>query len=467
MDSTAAVSLEEPLRSHSALEELSLLSRLAGPIALANAGHALMGVVSTAVMGRVGAAEQGAVGLGNGLFFTVTALGMGLMMGLDPLISQAFGAGEPVRARQLFWQGFYLAILASLVLTLPVAAMPAMLSHAGVDPEVAAAASRYLWWRLPSLLPIILFFGARSYLQAAGRPQALVWAMGLANLVNFATVVLFALGGAVLPAWAGPLRAVPAMGAVGAAIATNLCVVLQVAVALYAIWRIRLPAGAVIDRHPVVEDLYRSFKLGLPVGLQMVAEVGLFAFVGLLAGRLGKEGLAAHQVALTYASFSFCIALGIGEAGSVRVGWAIGARDSEAARRSGLTAFAAAALFMTVPALAFLIIPEQLAWLMTDKPEVVPVAAALFTVTAVFQIADGVQAVGSGVLRGAGDTRAGFIANIAGYYCVGLPLAILLGLKLGGGIVGLWWGLCAGLFVVAAVLFRRFWRLTGRRVEPL
>ncbi|MHB8873276.1 MAG: MATE family efflux transporter [Myxococcaceae bacterium] len=466
MDSATDIVAEGQLRSDGALAELSLLSRLAGPIALANAGHALMGVVSTAVMGRVGAAEQGAVGLGNGLFFTVTALGLGLMMGLDPLISQAFGARQPVRARQLFWQGVYLALAASAVLALPIALMPLVLSRVGMDPEIVSAASSYLWWRLPSLLPIILFFGARSYLQAAGRPQALVWATGLANAVNLCAVTLFALGGSVLPSWAGPLRAIPAMGATGAAVATDLCMLMQLGVLLVAIRRVKLPA-LLPDRRPVGADMLRAFKLGLPVGLQVLAEVGLFAFVGLLAGRLGKESLAAHQVAITYASFSFCIALGIGEAGSVRVGWAIGARDSEAARRSGLVAFAAAALFMTIPALAFLLIPEQLALLMTDKPEVVPVAVALFTVTAVFQIADGVQAVGSGVLRGAGDTRAGFIANMIGYYAVGLPLAMVLGLWLAHGVVGLWWGLCAGLFIVALVLFRRFWRLTGRPVAPL
>lgn len=467
MERTADIAVEGQARSAGALDELAVLARLALPISVANAGHALMGLVSTAVMGRVSAAAQGAVGLGNGLFFTFAAFGMGLMMGLDPLVSQAFGAGNPARARHLYWQGVTLAALASAAIAVPLALVPLALGRTGVDPEVAAQAGRYLWWRLPCLLPLFLFFGARSYLQATGRPQALVWATGIANLVNLGLVSLLARGGEALPVWLGPLRAVPPLGASGAAIATDVCICVQLAVAAFAIGRFRLPAGARPSRRPVRADLSRAFGLGLPVGLQAVAEVGLFAFVGLLAGRMGSAGLAAHQVAITYASLTFCIALGIGEAGSVRVGWAIGARDSFSARRSGLVAFAAAAGFMTLPSVALLVAPGPLAWLMTDKPEVVRVAMALFAVTAAFQIADGVQAVGSGVLRGAGDTRAGFVANLVGYYGLGLPLAVVLGVWFRGGVVGLWWGLCGGLVVVAGVLFRRFWRLTRRPVAPL
>ena len=199
----------------------------------------------------------------------------------------------------------------------------------------------------------------------------------------------------------------------------------------------------------------------------MAAEVGVFALVGLLIGRFGDEALAAHQLALAMASFTYCFAVGIGEAGSVLVGWGIGARDTPAARRAGLLSFAAGSSFMSLCALAFWLFPGPLARLFSNEPSVVAAAAPLLAVAAVFQISDGVQAVGAGVLRGAGDTRYSFIANVLGHYAVGLPLALLLGFRLGYGVVGLWWGLCAGLTAVAAALFFRFWTRSSRHIEPL
>jgi MATE family multidrug resistance protein len=199
----------------------------------------------------------------------------------------------------------------------------------------------------------------------------------------------------------------------------------------------------------------------------MAAEVGVFALAGLLAGRLGPVPLAAHQIALTYGSFTFNAAVGIGNAGSVRVGWAVGARDPARARRSGLAAFGTGAAFMSLGAIAFLLFARPLARLMTDQPEVVAAAAPLLAVAALFEVSDGVQGVGAGVLRGAGDTRFTFVANMVGHYLVGLPVAILLGMVLGGGVVGLWWGLCAGLTAVAVALVLRFWRLSRRAIAPV
>jgi MATE family multidrug resistance protein len=199
----------------------------------------------------------------------------------------------------------------------------------------------------------------------------------------------------------------------------------------------------------------------------MGAEVGVFALVGVLAGRLGQMPIAAHQVAISLASFTFCFAIGIGNAGSVRVGWAIGARDTAAARRSGLVAFATGATIMTLSAVCFWLAPRQLAALLSDRPDVIAASVPLLAVAAAFQISDGIQAVGSGVLRGAGDTRFAFAANFVGHYAIGLPIAIALGLWWSRSVIGLWWGLCAGLTAVAVALLSRFWRLSSREIVPL
>ncbi|GAC1597156.1 MAG: hypothetical protein NVS4B10_06660 [Myxococcales bacterium] len=240
----------------------------------------------------------------------------------------------------------------------------------------------------------------------------------------------------------------------------------QLGVLIHAFRGLAVP-GPFVRRAPHGDDLRRALRVGLPVALQMGAEVSVFALVGLLAGRLGEDALAAHQVAISLASFTFCFALGIGQAGSVRVGRAVGARDTPAARRSGLCAFAMGAAFMLVAALSFWLFPEALAGLLSDQPSVVRASVPLFAVAAVFQISDGVQGVGAGVLRGAGDTRFAFVANVFGHYAVGLPIALLLGFGYHRGIFGLWWGLCAGLSAVAAILLARFVRISSREIVPL
>ena len=207
--------------------------------------------------------------------------------------------------------------------------------------------------------------------------------------------------------------------------------------------------------------------MGIPIGLHFGAEVGVFALAGFLAGRLGADSLAAHQVALTVSSVTFTFAMGIGNAGSVRVGLAVGAGDTPGARRAGLLAFAAGVAFMGCAALTYVLFPRQIVALLTNAPDIAALAVPLFMVAAVFQVSDGLQGVGAGVLRGAGDSRFTFTANVVGHYLVGLPLALFLGFSMRLGILGIWWGLCAGLTAVAAALVWRFLRVSGREIVPL
>ena len=440
--------------------ELRKLLRLAAPIAFAQAGYALMGLVDTAVVGRLGAASLGAVGLANGLFLGVAIIGLGAMMGLDPLFSQALGAGDEERARGLIWQGLWLSVAVTLLLALPIAALPFLLEPSGIEPVVAREARLFLWLRLPGLWPMLAFAALRAYLQAAGRLRSLVIATVVANLANLGLDIVLVFG----------KLGFPALGAPGAGLATSICSFLQLAVLAHEIWgptQPRADRGQLRMVSPDPRDLRKALAVGIPVGLQMGAEVGIFSLVGLLAGRLGARALAAHQVAISLASFTFCAALGIGQAGSVRVGWAVGARDTPAARRAGLAAFAGGAAIMSVSALLFWLIPGPLARLLSDQQEVIAASVPLLAVCAFFQLSDGVQGVGAGVLRGAGDIRYPFLANLVGHYAIGLPVAIWLGLRMGMGVNGLWWGLCAGLTAVAIALLTRFLRLSSREIAPL
>ncbi len=448
-------------------EELSALGRLALPLALANAAQSFMGVVDTAILGRAGAAPQGGTGLANAVFWSFTMLAGGLMMGLDPLISQAVGAGDRARARHLLWQGVWLAGAVAAVLAVPVGLVPRLLEPLGVPAETARQATGYLHMRLPSLPFILFFYAARSYLQAHGGARAVLVTAVAANLVHIPVDLLLIFGGASLPAWSGPLRLVPAMGAAGSGLATTLSFAFQTGLMGLAIRWTGLDRPVKGLRRAAPAELRRAARVGLPVGLHMGAEVWVFTLVAFLAARLGTEAMAAHQIAIAVASFSFNATIGIGNAGSVRVGWAVGARDTAAARRAGLTAFGAGAAFMSLVGLSFVLFSGPLARLMTDQPAVMAVAAPLMMVAGVFQISDGIQGVGAGVLRGAGDTRFTFLANMVGHWAVGLPVALALGLGLHWGVTGLWWGLCTGLTAVAIGLFTRFWRLSSRAIVPL
>lgn len=445
--------------------ELKALVRLAAPLAAAQAGNQLMGLVDVAVLGRLGARELAGSGLANAVFFAFSIMGMGMVMGVDPLIAQALGAGDRMRARRLLWQGVWLALGVAGLLTLILAIASQTLPLIGSKPELIEPAKIYLLVRMTSMVPFLLFFVARAYLQALGRTRPLIVAMVAANLFNIAADITLVFGGSVLPAWAGPLRSIPALGVAGAALATVGCTILQLTIVAWAVFD--EPELAGVDHRPRTADITLAARVGWPVSLQMGAEVGIFALVAVLASRLGTTELAAHQTVIGLASFTFTVALGVAAAGSVRVGMGVGARNALATRVAGHAAFAGGVAFMAVSALAFAFFPRAIIRIVTNQESVIVAAIPLMVVAAVFQLSDGVQAVGAGVLRGAGDTKYAFYANVVGHWCVGLPIALLLGFKGGLGIAGLWWGLCAGLTVVAILLFVRFEKLSRGEIVPL
>lgn len=445
--------------------ELRELFRLALPLAAAQAGNQLMGLVDVAVLGRLGARELAGAGLANAVFFAFSVMGMGMVYGIDPLISQAVGAGDRARARRVMWQGVWLALVVAAVLTAILLLGALLLPYTGAKPELISPARVYLLIRVISLVPFLLFFVVRAYLQAHGVTRPMLVSMVLANVFNLMADILLVFGGSVLPAWAGPLRAMPALGVAGAAIATVLCTILQLVVVVAAMRAV--PVDGHVDHRWNAPEVLRAARVGLPVALQMGAEVGIFALVAVLASGLGVLQLAAHQLVIGLASFTFTVALGVASAGSVRVGIAIGARDALSTRFAGHVAFLGGIAVMAASALAFAVVPRPITRLVTDQENVIAAAIPLMVIAAVFQLSDGIQAVGAGVLRGAGDTKFAFYANLVGHWFVGLPVALLLGFSMGLGIAGLWWGLCAGLTVVAVLLFLRFERLSRNEIAPM
>lgn len=429
---------------------------LALPIMLTHLGMMLMGVVDTAILGRYSETALGAAGMANSVLFAVLVLGMGTVMGLDTMIPQALGAGERRRARELLDLGVRLAVLIGAPITVLVAVTPSVFGPAGVDAELAFDARVYVYARLPGIVPVLVFTAARAYLMALKRTRPLVLATVVGNLVNlvFDYALVFGV----------PSLGIPSLGVIGAAATTTLVSIAQLVVVLSAARR--ASRATPDDDTPGARpgDRAAILRLGIPVGLQLGAEVGIFALVGVLAGRIGERAAAGHNVALMLASFSFSAALGMSAATSVRVGHAVGAGDVHGTRRAGLVGLLTGAGVMLVPLCAFLIAPRALIRVLTDNADVIAAAAPLLGVAAFFQLFDGAQVVAAGALRGAGDTRASFVGNAIGHYAIGVPVAIALGFGAGLGVIGLWWGLCAGLTAVAIGLWLRFFWLAKRPI---
>lgn len=451
------------------LDEFRALVRLALPLAGANFGQMLLGAVDTAVVGRLGAVELGAAGLGNSLFFCVSILGMGVMMGLDPLVSQAHGAQEHAQARRTLWQGVWLALIGTIPLGIGILALSTQLERLGIDSQAANLTRDYLGARLWGLLPFLLFAALRSYLQSVGRATPMFYAALIANLINLPVSWLLVFGDAGLTRLGLPALGVPELGVAGAGYTSAFCTLLQLLVLILAVRGVSVPDTSASERfrRPERVLMKRALRLGLPIGFTLLAEVGIFSLTNVAMGNLGQTALAAHQVAITLASATFMIPLGIGAAASVRVGQAVGARDDAGVRRAGLCALAAGVGFMSLGALAFWTLPGPLSRIITDQDEVVRAAVPLLLVAAVFQIFDGSQAVLAGALRGAGDTTLPLVLNLAGYYLVGTPVGLGLAFLAGHGAVGLWWGLSSGLICVALSLGWRFIRLTSRSLRPI
>ena len=432
--------------------ELRAMFGLAAPLVLTELGWMAMGIVDTMFVGRVSAEAIGAVSLGTSVFYAIAIFASGLLLGLDTLVSQSFGAGDLKDCRHSLVNGIWLALfLIPCVMGAVWLLMPAMALW-GINPAVLKEAGPYmrtLNWSTP---PLLLFFALRRYLQSTGVVRPILLTLTAANFVNIAGNWIFVFGN----------LGAPRLGAEGAAWATCVSRMYMLAALAVVIWR-RDRKAFLASWRPDFERIGKLLRLGLPAAGQIGLETSVFATVTVLIGKLSASVLAGHQIALTVVSTTFMMPLGISSAAAVRVGHAVGRRDPEGAGRSGWTAIAFGAAAMSVAALALLIFPQAIARLFTPDAAIIAAAAPLLRVAAFFQLFDGMQVTATGALRGAGDTRTPMLCHFGGYWIVGLPLGALLCFRGGLGAVGLWMGLSAGLILIGIVLFW-FWRRTARRM---
>jgi len=427
-------------------ETTRALTRLAIPIAAVQVGMMAMGVVDTAMVGRVGAAELAAVALGSLYFFTVSIFGMGMLMALDPVIAQGVGARDDAAVALGVQRGLVLAVVMGGIASLLLVPAAPLLALLGQPPDVVPIAGAYARALIPGTLPFFVFAVFRQSLQALHLTRPLVVTMTLANVVNVFLNWLLIFGN----------LGAPTLGAVGAGVATSVTRWLLAAGLLVIAWRPLRPL--ILPVRPNIWQrgpLLRLLRVGAPIGMHHELEFGAFGVTALLMGTLGTVQMASHQIALNIASLTFMVPLGIGAAAAVQVGQAVGRGDPADARRAALASLLLGVTFMMMSAVVMLLIPDTLASVYTELPDVRALAATLIPIAGAFQIFDGTQVVSAGALRGLGDTRVPMLIGLVGFWLVGLPVSVALGFGAGLGPIGLWWGLVAGLAAVGILLLFR------------
>jgi MATE family multidrug resistance protein len=428
--------------------------QLAVPVVIIQVGMMAMGVVDTVMVGHISARALAAVALGNLYFFMLAVFALGTLMVLDPVVAQAVGARETPAIARAVQRGIIIASLLTIPTVVLLLLADPVFRLLDQPAEVIPLAAAYAVRTAPGAFPFLLFIVFRQTLQAMGSTAPIVGAIISANVVNAGLNWILIFGH----------LGFPEMGVVGSAWATTISRCLLFVGLWVAAHRkltpLLLPLSSEIWQ---LKPLLRMVRLGLPIGAQHTLEFSAFALVALMMGWLGTREMAGHQIAINLAALTFMVPLGVGDAASVLVGQGVGRDDLEGTRGSARAAFACGIAFMSLAAIVFLFLPEQLARLYSRDLDVVAVAAALIPIAGVFQVFDGTQVVAGGVLRGLGDTRAPMLANLLGYWFVAIPLSAYLGFHLQLGPAGLWWGLVVGLGLVGSSLLLRVSRRLARR----
>jgi MATE family multidrug resistance protein len=462
---------------HDFRTELPPLVHLALPLIAGELGWVSMSLVDTIMLGHLphSALAMSSAALAQVLFNTFCFGVGGVLLGLDTLISQAFGAKEYGEANRWLLHGLVVAVALSVLLIAVFAVTPALLLHLPVDRDILNGAVPAMQGLNYGTLPLLLYFTLRRYLQAAHHGRPIAFALISANVVNAAADWVLIFGHRWhIGSWT---IAIPAFGVTGSSWATSfarfyLMLVLLVAV----LWAdrqhgygIRAGLRRGVSRRIEMQHLRRLFLLGAPAGASIFVEIAIFALVTSLIATFGRLPLAGHEVALQCASTTFMVPFAISAATSVRVGHAIGRMRTGAATvanavAAGWSGVGVGAAFMLCASVVLLSVPAHIARLFTPDHAVIAAAVPLLLVAAGFQFFDGVQITATGALRGAGNTTAPFLTQLVCYWFVGMPLGILLGFHEKLGAVGLWLGLLIAL-TCGAVALCFFWFRTTRALH--
>lgn len=430
------------------------------PLAGSSLAQMALHVTDTVIVGWYGVTELAAVVLGASGFFIVFILGAGFAQAVMPMVAAALGQGDEVQVRRVTRMGLWLSIAFGLAVAPLFLWSEAIFLALGQQPDVAALAGQYLQIAGLGMVPALLVRVMTSYLAALERSQVVLWGTLAAVVLNACLNWMLVFGN-----WGAP-----ELGVRGSAIATVFAQVLTFALlAGYATWAGASRRYQLFQRfwRPDLAALGQVFRMGWPIGLTSVAEGGLFQASVLMMGMIGKVELAAHGIALQCASITFMVHVGLSSAATVRTGRAVGQGDTRGLRDGAAVAIALSAVFSLMTVALFLLLPGPILRLFLDPADphlgqIVAFGTVLLAMAALFQVADAMQVMALGLLRGVQDTRVPLVMAVVSYWVIGIPASWALAFPLGFGGPGLWMGLVIGLTVAAVLLMLRFWRRAPR-----
>ncbi|MDB5621032.1 MATE family efflux transporter [Tardiphaga sp.] len=439
--------------------EFKAMLLLSWPLVLTNLAQIALTTTDVIVLGRLGPSALAAGALGVSLYFGILIFGIGVITGTSPMMAEAIGRRRHMMRdiRRTFRQGLWSAVIIAVPAWIVLWHAEAVLLAFGQEAAVAADAQVFLHALQWGFLPTLGFIALRSFVAVLERPLWALVVTGVAILFNAAANWVLVFGHLGLPA----------MGLRGSGLATTLSnVFLFAGLALVVTFNQKFRRYHLFGRWWRADwpRLIALWRLGLPIGATLTFEITVFSAAVFFMGQFGTAAVAAHSIAFQIASATFMVPMGLSQAATVRVGRAYGAHDADGITRAGWSAFTLSLLFMTSMSVLMLVAPRALISVFIDidaaaNAAVVELAVLFLFCAAVFQIADGAQAVGAGMLRGLQDTRVPMIFALVGYWGFGMPLSLLFAFKLGFGGVGIWIGLAAGLVAVAIVMM---WRWTRR-----
>ena len=428
---------------------------LAYPVVISQLGHMFTMVADSVMVGQLGTVPLAACALGNSISGIFLVSGIGISQGVTPLVAQENGKNNKSICGEYLEQGVIISLVTGILLFALVAIIAQKLSILGQPEEVATATKDFLIIIGASIVPLMIFQSFRQFAEGLGYTKQAMHISIMGNLVNI--VVNFFL----IYGWLG----FPAMGLFGAGVGTFISrVFMAVAMGFFVIKSsIFTPYLAQFKLHqPDWYKLKKIAKLGFSIALQYFFEVGAFSGAAIMVGWIGATQLAAHQIAINLAAFTYMGASGIGVAATIKAGNALGKKDFKEIKLSAISSYHLVIFYMCLTALIFLMCSRLLPWLYIRNENVISIASQLLVIAAFFQISDGIQVVGAGILRGLSDVKIPTIITLIAYWVIGLPLGYILGFTFKMGAMGIWIALSFALTLAAVLLYFRFKNMVNK-----
>ncbi|RAJ10780.1 MATE family multidrug resistance protein [Chitinophaga skermanii] len=423
--------------------------QLAFPVVISQLGHTLVALSDSIIIGHAGKVPLAAVALGNSMFTTFMVAGIGMSYGLTPLIAQENGRGNRARCGRLLAHSLLINMVVAMLLFSVIYLLSNHIDILKQSEDVAREAKPFLRYLAFSFIPLMVYLTFKQFAEGLGFTRQAMNISIVGNVLNILLGITLVYG----------LFGLPKMGVVGVGIATFTDRLLMgITMAYYVLSAPRFKAYLKTFSFNRIQGaiLKKIAGLGTPVALQYIFEVSAFGGAAIMVGWIGSTELAAHQVALSLAAMTYMMASGISAAAGIKSGNNFGRKNFTELRMSAIASYHLVLVLMSFCALIFLIGNQILPAFYIDDPAVIQCASGLLIIAAVFQLFDGTQVVGLGVLRGLGDVKLPTLITLVAYWVIGLPLGYVLGWKMGMGVSGIWWGLTLGLMVASLLLFFRF-----------